>query len=260
MICKICQSTSNHFDNGIILNKYNINFYKCTNCGFIQTETPFWLEESYSNAITKSDIGLLSRNIHFSNLTSNFISLCLEKPTTFVDFGGGYGIFVRLMRDKGFNFFIFERKCENLFANQFEAKKGTKFDLLTAWEVFEHLEDPLSTIEEMLSFSSNILFSTFLLPRNPQPVDNWWYYGLEHGQHISFYTKKSIQIISEKLNFKTWYTSKNLQFLGKKDINPLLIKISVNKNFLWIRKIFGKHHKSLLEQDFDLVKKKYFEN
>ena len=251
MLCKICQSTSNIFDQGNILNKYSIIFYKCTNCGFIQTETPFWLEESYSNTITKSDIGLLSRNIHFSNLTSNFISLCLAKTSNFVDFGGGYGIFVRLMRDKGFNFFIFEKKCENLFANQFKANKGTKYDLLTAWEVLEHLEDPLSTIEEMLSFSSNILFSTLLLSPTPKPVDNWWYYGLEHGQHISFYTKKSIQVIAEKFNFKTYYISKNLHFLGNKDINSLMLKIALHNKLLWISKVIRKHPKSLIDQDFN---------
>lgn len=253
MICKICQSTSNHFDQGIILNKYNINFYKCINCGFIQTDPPFWLNESYSNAITKSDIGLLSRNIHFSNLTSNFISLCLDNTSNFVDYGGGYGIFVRLMRDKGFNFFILEKKCENLFAYQFEAKKGTKYDLVTSWEVFEHLEDPLSSIEEMLSFSPNVLFSTLLLPTIPKPINSWWYYGLEHGQHISFYTKKSIQVIAEKFNFKSYYISKNLHFLGNKDINPLMLKISLNNKLLWIRKIIRKHLKSLIDQDFKKV-------
>jgi len=253
MICKICLSKSNHFDQGNILSKYNINFYKCIYCGFIQTESPFWLDESYSNAITKSDIGLLSRNLHFSNITSNFISICLINTSNFVDFGGGYGIFVRLMRDKGFNFFIFEKKCENLFANQFEAKKGTKYDLVTAWEVFEHLEDPLTTIEEMLSFSSNILFSTILLPPVPKSVDKWWYYGLDHGQHISFYTKKSIQIIAERFNLKTYYISNNLHFLGKKEINLLKLRIALNNHLLWISKIIKKRPKSLIDQDFKKI-------
>ena len=55
-------------------------------------------------------------------------------------------MFVRIMRDKGFNFYRQDIHCQNLFAKHFDIsniKITEKFDLLTAIEVFEHLEDPM---------------------------------------------------------------------------------------------------------------------
>jgi transcription initiation factor TFIIIB Brf1 subunit/transcription initiation factor TFIIB len=58
MKCKICESESFYFANANILNKYNAAYFKCTNCGFVQTEEPYWLEEAYSQPIAETDSGL----------------------------------------------------------------------------------------------------------------------------------------------------------------------------------------------------------
>ncbi len=51
----------------------------------------------------------------------------------------------------------------------------------------------------MLKISRNILFTTTLLPSPmPQP-GTWWYYGLEHGQHISFYSLETLQSIAASI-------------------------------------------------------------
>lgn len=66
MRCKICGAESKPFDSATILNKYEVQYYKCPDCGFIQTEEPHWLDEAYSSAITSSDIGLIQRNCSIS--------------------------------------------------------------------------------------------------------------------------------------------------------------------------------------------------
>ena len=38
-------------------------------------------------------------------------------------------------------------------------------------------------------------------PTVPQP-GNWWYYAEGSGQHIAFHTKKSLQILGERLGYK----------------------------------------------------------
>jgi uncharacterized Zn finger protein len=42
--CKICGHLSQKFDVAKILNKYNVNYYCCLECGFVQTDEPYWLE------------------------------------------------------------------------------------------------------------------------------------------------------------------------------------------------------------------------
>ena len=74
MQCKICENKSNFFAEAKILFKYKIKYFLCSNCGFIQTEEPYWLEEAYRDAIKFSDVGLLKRNFELTNPTNNIIS------------------------------------------------------------------------------------------------------------------------------------------------------------------------------------------
>jgi len=99
MKCKICRSNSNKIFNAIIINKYKIDYFKCDNCGFLQVEEPYWLEEAYKSPINDSDTGLLERNIYLSRKVSVILYFLFKKDGNYLDYGGGYGIFTRLMRD-----------------------------------------------------------------------------------------------------------------------------------------------------------------
>lgn len=57
---------------------------------------------------------------------------------------------------------------------------------MTAFELFEHLPDPLSEIGEILDLADNIIFTTGLLPATAPKVNEWWYYCPQTGQHIVF--------------------------------------------------------------------------
>src|SRR5687767_7812754 len=220
MKCKICQSPSSIFGKTKVIQKHLISFYRCDKCGFMQSESPYWLDESYSTAITKSYIGMLGRNLQMIDVTKKLILMCFPATGKFIDYGGGYGIFVRLMRDQGFDFYRHDPLCENIFAEGFESHSNEVYDLLTAWEVFEHLVDPMAEIEAMLKYSENILFSTTLLPPSPKLLGQWWYYGLEHGQHVSFYTRETLKFISKKHNLKLNHSSSSVHLIGKKQIHP----------------------------------------
>ena len=86
--CKICDGQMKKFDYARIMDKYDITYYRCENCGFIQTENPYWLKESYSSAIADSDIGILSRNISISSLSSALFKTCFKEARQFLDWGG----------------------------------------------------------------------------------------------------------------------------------------------------------------------------
>src|SRR5689334_23291254 len=129
MKCKICQSLTNQFGQAEVLKKYNVSYYRCDKCGFIQTESPHWLDEAYSSSITKSDIGLLGRNLQTAGLTKLVILTCFNPGGRFLDYGGGYGIFVRLMRDSGFDYYRYDPLCLNLFADGFDAVPNSSYDL-----------------------------------------------------------------------------------------------------------------------------------
>jgi len=159
-----------------------------------------------------------------------------------------------LMRDSGFDFYRYDPLCENLFSEGFEAKSGPRYDLLTAWEVFEHLPSPLEEVEKILSFSHTIFFSTLLLPPSPKPLDEWWYYGLEHGQHVGFYSYRSLQVLAEKFNLRLYYSNGTYHLLSNLVINPILVKLTFSRRLGFLRKLLAKQQPvSLLEQDYQKV-------
>ncbi|HEU0294629.1 MAG TPA: class I SAM-dependent methyltransferase [Anaerolineales bacterium] len=254
MKCKICNFPSSPFGEAKILNKHLAHYFRCENCGFIHAETPYWLEEAYSKAITKSDIGMLGRNLEMMRATKNLILMCFDPASRFIDYGGGYGVFVRLMRDEGFDFYRHDPLCENLFAVGFEAQSDTDYELLTAWEVFEHLVDPLAEIEKMLGYSNNIFFSTILLPQYPKPLDEWWYYGLEHGQHVSFYSRETLQFIAQKYDLGLVYSDGTTHLMGTKPIHPLKLSLTFGRYFSLFRRILlSRSPVSLLKKDFQQI-------
>ena len=95
MKCKICRCDTKKIDRSTILNKYDVDYFQCSSCGFVQTEEPYWLSESYSDAISVSDTGMMSRNLMFSKLTTTILSILIDKKGEFLDYGGGYGILTR---------------------------------------------------------------------------------------------------------------------------------------------------------------------
>jgi len=198
MKCKICSKNTKFFAKSRILREYEISYFRCFDCGFVQTEEPYWLETAYRESINISDTGILCRNNYFARVIATILYFLYNKRASYLDYAGGYGLLVRLMRDIGFDFYWYDPYSQNIFARGFEYDpETTDIELVTAIECFEHFVDPLAEIEKMLKVNSNILFTTELLPEPTPALGKWWYYGLDHGQHISFYTKNTLKYCAE---------------------------------------------------------------
>ena len=271
--CMICNHETKKIFNTDVLNKYKVDYFQCPSCDFIQTEKPYWLDEAYSEAITKLDIGIIYRNIHFSNKITHFFNNNLfSSDGIYLDYGGGYGIFVRMMRDKGFNFYRQDIFCNNLFAKHFDISdlsNDAKFNLLTAFEVFEHLENPLDEIQNMLLLADTIIFSTLLLPFHNVNPQNWWYFIPETGQHLSLFSLKSLKYLSKKFNLHLYSNEKDLHIFSKNKLNYNPFEKANKSFFTRIKhKLFNSdkfkllnskkyiNPTSLLSSDFDFVKNK----
>jgi hypothetical protein len=221
MECKICNSRMKAVFRCAVLDKYDITNYYCNNCGFLCTEDPYWLKEAYVDSIGDTDTGILQRNIYLSKITTVLIYFFLHKKSKFIDYAGGYGIFTRLMRDIGFDFYWTDPYTSNLFAKGFEYRSEEGgFELLTTFETLEHFPDPLKEIERFLKLSKNILITTELLPDGPPRPNQWWYYNFRAGQHISFYSKKTFEFIAKNYLMNFYTDNRNIHFLTPRKINP----------------------------------------
>src|SRR5579863_10371766 len=117
---------------GRVLGKFDVAYFYCDESGIIQTEEPYWLKEAYQSVIFPLDTSVASRNYGNARRLEPVLSLLFPGNPVFVDTAAGYGLFVRLMRDIGFNFFAHDKFCENIFSKPFEAAPGTEATAVTA--------------------------------------------------------------------------------------------------------------------------------
>jgi hypothetical protein len=163
------------------------------------------------------------------------------------------------MRDKGFNFFRQDKYCENIFAKHFDIIDTNiqRFELATAFEVFEHLANPMQEIDEILIYSDSILFSTVLQPSENINPNNWWYISPEIGQHIALYHYDSLKTIAKLKGLNLYSDGKYLHLLTKKKINSTLFKfLCHNKIANILSFLLAKKDNSLVQQDYQYLKNK----
>lgn len=225
----------------MVLQRHDATYHKCSVCGHIHIHPVSWIKEAYSEAITSLDVGLVSRNIVLAPVVAAIIERVLPAGNHFLDYGGGYGLFTRLMRDRGFNFYRQDKYCANLFARDFDfdllPKSARYFDLVTLFEVLEHLQRPLEELEKLLQLTDTLLFSTELIPGEIQDLTNWWYLSPETGQHISFFTIASLQALAKQFNMNFYTNKRNLHLFTRNlkvsDPFPYLERSLGNAGWRW---------------------------
>jgi len=187
----------------VVLGKYDVSYFHCSDCGFLRTEEPYWLNEAYTRAISAADTGLLERNLAVSAKLAAILYLSFNARGAFIDVAGGYGVLTRLMRDIGFDFYWEDKYCENLLAIGFESDKlDAPVQGLTALEVLEHVPEPVEFLSGLMGRfgTRNVIFSTETY-RGPTPPDkSWWYYAFRTGQHVAFYRNQTLLKIAQRLN------------------------------------------------------------
>jgi hypothetical protein len=214
--CRICRAYLSSLFETTVLGRYEVRYYCCHFCGSIQTEEPYWLDEAYSGASTALDTGCVQRNLSMSRFTRRLLVDWFSPDDDYLDYGGGYGLFVRLMRDAGYRFLRQDPRCRNCFAVGFDAADHPdvrRYALVTALEVMEHVVDPMRTIADILSLTDSLLFTTELRPRRPVSTPgDWWYFTPETGQHVTFYSREALSRIAGMLSL-TLYTDGSLVHL-----------------------------------------------
>ncbi|OGV76693.1 MAG: hypothetical protein A3K19_18145 [Lentisphaerae bacterium RIFOXYB12_FULL_65_16] len=250
-VCRICTSSSLRFGEATLIDRHRTAYYQCPTCGFVQTSDPTWLADAYANAVTDTDIGLISRNLLHAAIARALITVVFDARATFLDYGAGYGMFVRLMRDAGYDFRYHDKHCRNLFATGLEvtAPSSTAFTMLTAFEVLEHLADPIAGVDEMLRYSDAILFTTELVSSPAPSPDAWWYYGLEHGQHISFFTVPALEILADRFGLRLSTNRKNIHLLTRRSIPSWLFRVLSRQRIASTIAMFARRQ-SLLPEDY----------
>jgi hypothetical protein len=253
--CRVCGQPAPRFFNKLILGKHLVAYYKCSACGHVQTETPHWLEEAYQGLGFQRDVGMADRCVWTAQTTVALAGrLGIGPQERCLDWGGGTGLFVRLCRDHGMNFLYRDPYARNVFAQGFEAParlEAEVFRLITAFEVAEHFANPLEDFGALLRLTpAGLLFSTLLYQGQ---AEDWWYF-LEDGQHIAFYTRKSLETIGRHHGYHLASNNCDLHlFSREKTADRILDSCRKSRERLAAR--YRKRHGSRILEDFEFVTK-----
>jgi len=158
---------------------------------------------------------MLSRNMELSDRAEAIIRICTDADGRFLDYGGGYGLLVRLLRNRGLDFWLCDPHCDNLFAGpaQTVRPEGGTWEAVTAFEVLEHVVHPCEEVGRLLSLADTLICSTVLLPEPAPRPEAWHYYGLEHGQHVSLYSRESLRRLADRVGARLFTNGMNLHVL-----------------------------------------------
>jgi Methyltransferase domain len=251
--CRVCGQSAQFFFSKSISGRHEVKYFKCPACGQVQTEEPYWLEETYRNADFQRDVGMADRCLWTAQtMVALAHRLGLGPAEPCLDWGAGTGLFVRLCRDYGLNFLYTDPYAQNVFARGFEWKaQGPQpaWACVTAFEVAEHFPHPPANFDGLFRLAPRfLLFSTLLyLDQGP----DWWYFGGD-GQHVAFYTRRSLEFIGSRHGYHLASNNCDLHLFSRERI-PDRILDSARKSRVKLADRYRKKHGSRILSDFEHV-------
>lgn len=119
-----------------------------------------------------------------------------------LDYGGGSGLLCSLLVNNGWNSMSYDPFVDKTV----QLNQLGKFDLITAFEVFEHVpdvQDLMRKLRALLSHNGIVLFSTLLSDGNIERDKrmSWWYASPRNG-HISLFSKISLSLLAAQHQLK----------------------------------------------------------
>lgn len=255
--CRLCSSKLNFKFNSKILKKYNVNYYECMECRSLQTESPYWLEEAYKHNLSKLDTGAVQRNIN--NFAFCFAFSKIFNIKVALDFGGSDGLLCRFLRDHNIECYAYDRYTIPIYAQNFDSPPCENIDLVTSFEVLEHLSNPSKDLDEIFSFDSNfVLCSTEIYI---EQSEDWWYLANESGQHIFFYSVEAINFIARKYHYEATLMGGKILFYKSNvpNVKNLIVGAQMVLND-WIFRAIKSYVFTLptpgVEKDFNFIKER----
>lgn len=219
--CPICDTPSNLLDvvdfnknceerRGTFLPKSGIPIYyaACVCCGFVfAPEFLNWTDDEFIKKIYNANYLVidpdyaLTRPSTNADLINKIFAVDRDK-IRHLDYGGGNGMLSNKLVAHGWNSISYDPFPD---VGQSFSNLGC-FNLITAFEVFEHVPNPLSLMDnlsQLVEKEGLIFFSTLINDNNIKLEKrlDWWYASPRNG-HISLYSLKSLKKLGEKFGFR----------------------------------------------------------
>jgi len=187
------------------LSGFAVYYRRCGRCGFVfTTDFDGWGMEEFRRHIYNADYGLVDPDYAETRPQGNARLVAESFAGTrerirILDYGGGAGLLAALLRERGF-----QAETYDPFS-RFHTLPAGRFDLITCFEVLEHVPWPRETAAGMvrlLEEGGAILFSTLVQPAEFARIGLGWWYAAPRNGHISLYTTSALARLFGEVGMK----------------------------------------------------------
>lgn len=116
-------------------------------------------------------------------------------------------MFVRMMRDRGLNFKWSDKYATNIFARGYEDSIDATYMMVTSFEVEEHLVDVRREVDLLFGNRPALLLLGTLLHSGPEQGSDWWYFVPKAGQHVAFFSERTMVYIADLFGYTALISS-----------------------------------------------------
>ncbi|MBN2797064.1 MAG: class I SAM-dependent methyltransferase [Clostridia bacterium] len=208
MDCKICGSKTYPIHDV----QFDIIYHRCTSCLFVYEDSKFHisiekeLEEYNRHENSIEDEGYVNMFKRFQNAFESFVS-----GTKVLEFGSGpTPVFSQVLRKSSYEVTSFDP----FYAPDLDYLNHS-YDLITSTEVFEHIVEPIETLDTLVRLlrpGGILAIMTQFVPEDEVFI-KWWY--RRDPTHIGFYHHKTFEYLSQKYQ---------LDILFKNDKDYMILK------------------------------------
>jgi len=218
---KSCEEANGKY---LPLSGETVYYYLCGECDFCFAPKLYrWKLKEFSKRIYNEEYEKVDPDYKVRRPTQNASNLVStfkghEMLIKHMDYGGGNGLLSDLVRKSGWRSSSYDP-----FVNRdVDVYSLGTFNLITAFEVFEHVPDVnslMSQLDALLDADGVVLCSTLLSDGNiaSNARINWWYASPRNG-HISLYSKRSLSLLAEKFGFQVVNINQVFHLLYRKEI------------------------------------------
>jgi len=209
MKCNICENKDLHLIE--VKNKSGLKkYHRCKECNFIFIDEAHILtleEECKRYEVHNNEISDPSYRSYFKKFLK-YIEDDLDKNNTILDYGSGpQPVLADVMLEYGYKVDIYDK----FFYNK-KDYLDKEYDVIISTEVFEHIYNPIETLNTLLSTlkkNGKLILMTAVSPPTDEEFRRWWY--IQDPTHVVFYNEKTFEAIGRKYDLNIIkYNYKNI--------------------------------------------------